>query len=262
MITTLGKTAALVSEKGIPQIVYAVESEGATFSLSAKDLSGRDHTGRILMSGSEAECLAALQDLTKSLRSKDERDTVYHRVTRCAATGLGGFLALALLATIARPHTTLYPDPSDALKMQQMQQMMMQDGLRGLGGMSANASDLPHHTPARKMSPLSPDLAPQKSSAKTTGKVFTFGDMIPMPRAVAYAQDEAVTYSQDEAPDADPVVQTDKYGIPTMQGRSALNKQADEPDNKSTAFSMIGSDYDNTDDLKGVFKDFSSPQKP
>lgn len=251
MITSLGKTAALVSEKGIPQIVYAVESDGAVFSLSAKELSGQNHTGRILMSGSEADCLVALQDLTKSLRSKDERDTIYHRVTRCTATGLGGFLALALLATIARPHTASYPDPSDAFKMQQMQQMMMQDSLQGLG---ANAADLPHHAPMRKMPPPSPSLAPQKSSAKTTGKVFTFGDMTPMPKAVAYTQDEAT--------DTDPVVQTDRYGIPTMQGRSVLNRQANEPDNKSAVFSMIGSDYDNTDDLKGVFKDLSSPQKP
>ena len=256
MMTSLGKTATLVSEKGIPQVVYAVESEGATFSLSAKDLSGRDHTGRILMSGSEADCLVALQDLTKSLRSKDERDTVYRRVARCAATGLGGFLALALLATIARPHAVSYPDPSDAMKMQQMQQMMMQDGLQGLGGMGG--ADLPHHAPAQKMPPAAPKgstlTPPSPSLAKTTGKVFTFDSMTPMPKAVAYAQ--------DEDSDTDPVVQTDQYGIPTMQGRSVLNKQANEPDNKSAVFSMIGSDYDNTDDLKGVFKDLSAPQKP
>lgn len=255
MITSLGKTAILVSEGGIPKVAYSIENDGESFHLVSRELSGNSKI-YVLMSGSEEECQNALHGLMTSLHSKDTRDTLYRRISRCAATGLGGFLALALLATIARPHVAPYSETPDALKMQQMQQMqqmMMQDGLQGLG-----VGGMTKHPPSEKTGhPALPPTGEQPSpshTARPTGKVFSFDSMIAMPKAVAYAQ-------ESEQGDPDPVIQTDKYGIPTMQGRSTLNRQANEADNKGAVFSMIGSDYDTTDGLKNVFKDFT-PKTP
>ena len=251
MITSLGNNTTVVSEKGTPKVLYRIAGNGDNWQLLFSDLTRpapSDTELSVLASGTKKDCQEALHLLTDAMRHKSQRDTLYHRITRCSAGALGGFIALALLASIARP-SVQYQEPPEAMKMQQMQQMMaMQDGLQGLG---ENAHKAAHQIPDHALSPSISAPAPKNSA-----RVFSFDKMTPMPKSVPYAETE------EDTTDNNPVVQTDQYGIPTVKGRSVLNKQANEPDTTGTNFSMIGRDYDNTNALTGVFKDFSGSRSP